>query len=131
MAGLDPAIHPLRKTLQEGWMRGSSTRMTKNCDRYGPGSAARKQPWAKPTGRANARAVERAHHRAWIENGGHGAKSAPLPTLRACVICQRIGAALCSGFQANCWMKHRTDILHLGLMLAALGIAYLVPIELL
>jgi hypothetical protein len=28
-------------------------------------------------------------------------------------------------------MKHRTDILHLGLMLAALGITYLVPFELL
>jgi hypothetical protein len=29
MAGLDPAIHHLRKTLfQRGWMRGSSPRMT-------------------------------------------------------------------------------------------------------
>jgi hypothetical protein len=29
MAGLDPAIHPLRKTLlEDGWMRGSSPRMT-------------------------------------------------------------------------------------------------------
>ena len=29
IAGLDPAIHPLRKTLcEDGWMRGSSPRMT-------------------------------------------------------------------------------------------------------
>jgi cytochrome c oxidase assembly protein subunit 15 len=38
--------------------------------------------WPKPSGRANARPDERAHHRAEIENGGHGA-SAPLPTLRS------------------------------------------------
>jgi hypothetical protein len=29
MAGLDPAIHLLRKILEDGWMRGSSPRMTK------------------------------------------------------------------------------------------------------
>jgi hypothetical protein len=29
IAGLDPAIHPLRKdSCEEGWMRGSSPRMT-------------------------------------------------------------------------------------------------------
>jgi hypothetical protein len=29
IAGLDPAIHPFRKnSLQRGWMRGSSPRMT-------------------------------------------------------------------------------------------------------
>jgi hypothetical protein len=36
-----------------------------------------------------------------------------------------------SFFPAKSPMKHRTDILHLGLMLAALGITYLVPFELL
>src|SRR5947209_17728823 len=33
MAGLDPAIHPLRKRLlEDGWMRGSSPRMTQMCE---------------------------------------------------------------------------------------------------
>jgi hypothetical protein len=36
-----------------------------------------------------------------------------------------------SFFPAKSPMKHRTDILHLGLMLSALGITYLVPFELL
>jgi hypothetical protein len=45
--------------------------------------------------------------------------------------CSRANADLCLAFSASSFMKHATDSIHLGLMISALGITYLVPIELL